>query len=130
MPADQPQEQSTDTRREELARWIVAWLSRELSIPPENVSRNRTFASHGMDSVRATMLVGDLEERLGQRLSPVLPWDYPDVDSMSLHLAEKYSFNPVAPSRMDDAALLAMLDDLSEEEVDRLLAERLNPLKG
>ena len=84
-----------------------------------NTRTNETFVRFGMDSVHAMMLVGDLEEHLDRRLPPTLAWTYPTVRTLAAHLAET---SPELAS--GDDALLDRLDDMSEEEIDALLAER------
>jgi len=83
-----------------------------------------------MDSVHAIMLVGDLEETLGCRLSPTLAWDYPTIAALSEHLAQTVepAHRPVQVTQNE--ALLARLDTLSEAELDALLAERLAVVKA
>lgn len=113
---------------QELTSWILDWMKREMRLTGE-IARGENFTRYGMDSVHATMLAGDLEELLARRLPPALAWDYPTPESLGAHLAsgavaaEPASTVP-ASSVPDDAALLARLNDLSEEELDRLLAER------
>ncbi|MES1260768.1 MAG: acyl carrier protein [Acidobacteriota bacterium] len=106
---------------DDLAAWIQEWLSRELKRPAEAIGMNSTFLQNGMDSVLAMMLVGDLEDRLTRRLPPTLAWDYPTPQSLAKFLAESHV--PAAPAPAPEADdLLSRLDDLSEEEIDRLLA--------
>ena len=105
----------------ELAAWITGWIVRELRLSPTQVAVERLFTSYGMDSVHAMMLVGDLEQHLARRLSPTLAWEYPTVEKLAEYLAL------LPPEAESDAAadLLARLDELPEEEIDRLLKERL-----
>ncbi len=114
----------TGLRQDELAGWISTWVKKELRLTDSQVAGEKTFVSYGMDSVLATMLVGDLEEKLGIRLPPTLAWDTPTIDAMSLHLAQLPASANGVPSTTD-ADLLARLDELSEEEIGRLLEERL-----
>lgn len=69
-----------------LARWICDWVSTELGIPRDQVDPGQSFMNYNMNSMSATMLVGDLEDRLSRRLSPTLAWDYPTVDDLVEHL--------------------------------------------
>ena len=110
----------------DLASWITGWISAELKIEPDQIKGDRTFVTFGMDSVHAMMMVGDLEEFLGRRLSPTLAWTYPTVEAMADHLEQEVPAAATAtPSSGEDEAILARLDELSEEEIDRLLQERL-----
>ena len=106
-----------------LDEWIRGWLGRELKLAPEDIGADKTFVRYGMDSVHAMMLVGDLEEHLKRRLPPTLAWTYPTVETLAGHLAET-SEPPATVSAASDEDLLSRLDELSEEEIDRLLAEQ------
>ena len=110
----------------DLTAWIAGWISRELKVDPAKIKGDQTFPEYGMDSVHAMMMVGDLEEHLTRRLPPTLAWDFPTVDAMADYLGrEAPPAANTAPSNGEDADILAHLDELSEEEVDRLLRERL-----
>ncbi|MDB4892552.1 MAG: putative phosphopantetheine-binding protein [Gemmatimonadetes bacterium] len=108
----------------ELHEWIRGWLGRELKLSPDDIAADKTFVRYGMDSVHAMMLVGDLEEHLKRRLPPTLAWTYPTVEALATHLAETNETVTAAPPATAESDLLSRLDDLSEEEIDRLLAEQ------
>lgn len=104
-----------------LAAWITDWLARELRISHQQITLVKPFTSYGVDSMHATMLVGDLEEYLSRRLSPTLAWDYPSVEKLAQYLSQ------LAPeAAIDaDAELLSRLDELPEEELDRLIKKQM-----
>jgi acyl carrier protein len=110
-------------RPEELSRSIGAWLARELKLPKSQIEPDKTFVRYGMDSMQAMMLVGDLEQLLARRLPPTLAWDYPTQEAMAKHLGSEAV--SAAAEESDDSEILARLDDLSEDEIDRLLQERV-----
>jgi acyl carrier protein len=111
----------TKDRVAELDAWIRDWISRELTLDLSQITPSQQFVAYGMDSLHAMMLVGDLEEYLGRRLSPTLAWSYPTVDSMGRFLADLAA----GPAPATDAEILARLDEMSEEEVARLLEQKL-----
>lgn len=98
-------------------------MHRELKLSAASVDVQKPFVSFGMDSVHAMMLVGDLEDHLGRRLPPTLAWDYPTVEKLAVHLAQDSAAASAPVS--DDSEILKRLDSLSEEEIDRLLRERM-----
>ena len=69
--------------------WLTDWLAREMGIDREKIDPRQSFLSYGMDSVQAMTMVGDLEAKLEVRLPPTLAWDFPDIDALSSHLAER-----------------------------------------
>jgi acyl carrier protein len=99
---------------EQFISWIADWMKREMHLQTE-VLADQTFARYGMDSVHSTMLAGDLEELLSRRLPPTLAWDYPTPRALAEYLVTQSH---------PEASLLTRIDDLSEEELDRLIAER------
>src|SRR5579884_2653628 len=121
--------QSQKPTRTELIDWIGAWICRELKLEQNQLDSGATFVRYGMDSVNAIMLIGDLEEYLGCRLSPTLAWDHPTIEALAEHLAQE-AIPAGSPVRSTDkAALLARLDELSEEELDALLEEHVAVVK-
>jgi acyl carrier protein len=121
---------SSDTAAaRDLSLWIQDWLSRELRRPQSAIAMDGTFLQNGLDSVLAMMLVGDLEDRLKRRLPPTLAWDYPTPNALAEFLAATQTV-PSAPSEpaSDADELLSRLqdlslEDLSEAQIDRLLAD-------
>ncbi len=117
--------------------WVTQWMVDELNLDPDVIDIDRAFLSYGMDSMRAMMLVGDLESGIGIRLSPTLAWDYPSIRALAQHIVEIAASAPAGgsdsgevrptPSRTrgeaDARAVLAQLDGMAEEEIDELLQE-------
>lgn len=120
-----------------LKSWLVDWLAGELAMDPREINPEQTFLSYGLDSVQAMSMVGELESKLGRRLSPTLAWDYPTITTIAEHLAGPLGAGAVgtaghgrsqpAPdaARAQIESLLAGIDNLEDQEVDRLLAQYL-----
>ena len=133
-----PQPQHTEQPRhteDSLRNWIADWLARELQVPRADIAPDENLLTYGMDSVSAVMLVGDLEDHLGLRLTPTLVWDYPTArklgDKAWLEYGNELSVSPSPGTNgrliesMDIAEakqLLERLDELSDTEVETLLA--------
>ena len=89
-----------------------------------------------MDSVQAMTMVGDLEANLEVRLPPTLAWDFPDIDALSSHLAERMTnVTSAAPSASQPETrsiasppngdgLLSDLESLPDSDID----DMMNPL--
>ena len=116
---------------ETLSAWLVDWLSREIPMPAEEIDTAASVLDYSLSSVTATILVGDLEDWLGLELSPTLVWDFPTIDEITAHLLEQIGVQKAgtgAPGAASGAgtedaeALLANLDQMSDAEVDALLA--------
>jgi acyl carrier protein len=117
--------------------WLFDWLAEELAIDRRGIDPERPFLSYGLDSVGAMSMVGDLEVKLKTRLAPTLTWDYPNINALTSHLFDRFG-GEAATGRVDAPVstitntsqteiknLLAGIDHMDEEEVDRLLTHYL-----
>jgi acyl carrier protein len=122
MTSDAPK---TTASKAEITAWLIDWIAAELEMPATEIDTGHSLLDYSMSSVTATILVGDLEDWLDLTLSPTLVWDYPSIDAMTDHLLEQASgAAPAAAAPAKDAgALLDDLDNLSDAEVDALLAQ-------
>jgi acyl carrier protein len=109
--------------------WLIDWLAQELRIDRKTIDPCQSFLSYGMDSVQAMTMVGDIEAKLELRLPPTLAWDFPDIDALTAHLADRLApSTSMAPEpEVSHAAsvakiesLLSELDPLSDRDVDHL----------
>ena len=127
---------------------MLEWLVARLGIDAADVSRDRPFAEFGVDSLTAVELSQELEDEFNVPLPPIVAWNYPTPAALARYLAEQSlgvgekaeqpAAEPAtngaaaaaplnsAPEFADDAelaALLAEIENLSDEEAARLLAE-------
>ena len=72
----------------EIQDWLIAHIAGLLQVGPDSINIRETFSSYGLSSLDVVSLSGELEEYLGRRLSPALAYDYPDILTLSLYLAE------------------------------------------
>lgn len=113
----------------ELRSWLIHWVANELELSAEVINSSQTFVSYNLNSVQATMLVGDLEDLLHCRLSPTLAWDYETIDALAHHLATSQLMESTSSTAQSDlpgsdpSQLLASLDQLSDDEVEALLSK-------
>jgi acyl-CoA synthetase (AMP-forming)/AMP-acid ligase II/acyl carrier protein len=84
---------------EAITAWLIARLSSESGIDPDEIDLGRPFAAFGLDSARSLAVVGELEAWLGQRLSPILLWNYPTIEALARQLAA-----PARPSSGETGA--------------------------
>jgi len=86
-PAAGPAGPAGSRSETEVIDWLVSRLARESGIDADEVDLRQPFASFGVDSARALLLVGDLEVWLGRRVPPIDLWNYPTVEALARHLA-------------------------------------------
>jgi acyl carrier protein len=111
-----------------------------LSMDPSAVARDRPFAEFGVDSLTAVELSQELEDEFGVPLPAVVAWNYPTPAALARYLAEQTTGAgeaspppamtasngaplPPAPNDAELAALLAEIENLSDDEAAKLLAD-------
>lgn len=127
MPSRPDTPPDPPAKTEVVTTWLKRWMAREFAVRPETIADTDRFAAYGMDSVAAMMLVSALEDWTGTDLPPTLVWDHPSVEAIAREIAampEARIAGAVEPAReaQDDLALLARVDDLSEDELAALVA--------
>jgi acyl carrier protein len=77
------------TRRSvaEIEEWLVDYLAEQLQCSPGEVEVTIPFDRFGLSSTTAVFMIGSLEDWLGTRLDPTLPFDYPTISALAEHLA-------------------------------------------
>jgi acyl-CoA synthetase (AMP-forming)/AMP-acid ligase II/acyl carrier protein len=129
-----------DRTAERIEAWLLEWLVARLALDPADVDRDRPFAEFGVDSLAAVELSHELEQQFNVPLPPIVAWNYPTPAALSRYLAEQTtgiseqqppatevspdgSSLSCAPDDAELAALLADVENLSDAEAARLLAE-------
>ncbi|HTN85588.1 MAG TPA: type I polyketide synthase, partial [Sorangium sp.] len=110
-------------------------LGHVLRIAPSRIDPEAPLGGMGLDSLMSLELRNRLEASLGLRLPATLAFRYPTVAALVGRLAELLDLPVAAPAAppADDAAaldtvLVESVKQLSEEEAEALLAERLAAL--
>jgi acyl-CoA synthetase (AMP-forming)/AMP-acid ligase II/acyl carrier protein len=131
----------TDRAAEQIEEWLLQWLVARLGMDPKDVARDRPFAEFGVDSLTAVELSQELEDEFGVPLPAVVAWNYPTPAALARYLAEQTTgageasppppavtasngapLSP-APNEAELAALLAEIENLSDDEAAKLLAD-------
>ncbi len=74
---------------EDIQDWLADQIAEHLGIEADEVDIKAPFDSYGLDSVQ-TMNIANLgKQYLGLKLSPLVIWNYPNVESLSHYLAEE-----------------------------------------
>ncbi len=126
-----------DRAAERIETWLLEWIMRRLGLDAADISRDRPFAEFGVDSLTAVELSQELEDEFKVPLPPIIAWNYPTPAALARYLAEhslqsaetngqSAKTAPLPASKPEDerlAALLSQIENLSDEEAERLLAE-------
>jgi acyl carrier protein len=118
-------------RRPLVAAFVRERALRALGVDPARAVDPRTpLGELGLDSLLAVELRNTLGSALGQSLSATLLFDYPTIDALTDYLLGNVlrsvqADEPPVPAPADEpASMVGAIEDLSDEEVDRLLAQR------
>lgn len=76
---------------QEIIDFLRQELSKFLSSPPEAIDITTPFEKYGLDSSKAVLMVGKLEDLLDVELPSTLLWDYNNIKSLSEHLGQNIS---------------------------------------
>ncbi len=120
----------------EIQEWLINQVASLLYVDPKTINPQASFNSFGLSSRDAVMLSGDLEEWLDRRFSPTLVYEYPTIAALTEFLASSQALRPVRienpPAEAEPKAALeerlADLEQLSDDEAEAMLLERLNKL--
>jgi acyl carrier protein len=74
---------------ETIQTWLTQQLAEQLKIEPDEVNVRVPFDSYGLDSSQVLVIAGKAETSFGFKLSPVLLWHYPTIESLSHRLVEE-----------------------------------------
>jgi acyl-CoA synthetase (AMP-forming)/AMP-acid ligase II/acyl carrier protein len=125
-----------DRAAERIESWLLHWLVDRVGLDPVDVDRTKPFAEFGVDSMTSVELSQELEDEFGVKLTPVVAWNYPTPASLSRYIAEQlcattsdpasgphFGSQPGTARQADLQKLLTEVENLSDEEVARLLEE-------
>lgn len=74
---------------EDIQDWLAAQIAKQLAVEPDEIDIRLPFESYGLDSVQ-TMSIANLgKQNFGLQLSPLVIWNYPNIESLSRYLAEE-----------------------------------------
>ncbi|MBE8968473.1 AMP-binding protein [Nostocales cyanobacterium LEGE 12452] len=74
----------------EIQTWLISHLAMYLKIPPDEIDIQEPFSTYGLDSAVAVSLTGELGQLLDCELEITLFWEYPDIETLSQYLVEKF----------------------------------------
>jgi acyl carrier protein len=122
-----------DQRRVLLEAHLRDQLAPVLRLPAGRIPSRAPFNTLGLDSLMALELRNRLEASLGVRLPATVVWKHPTTAALALHLVDLVApAAPVAPAQEAAAAVPAppaaavdRIAELSDDEVERLFAEKL-----
>jgi acyl carrier protein len=80
---------SESARARAIEDWLVFRVAAALDVPAAQIDARGPLSRHGLGSIEALAVMGDLEEWLGFTLDPALIWDYPTIAGLALYLGQE-----------------------------------------
>ena len=125
---------SAEARRDLLAAHVRGEAATVLGLSETRIDPEQGLFDMGMDSLMAVDLKTRLEAAIGHRLPSTLTFNYPTVAALAGYLADEVrGLDPApgssAPPAATPEAAAASRDDLSEDELAALLAEKLGRIR-
>lgn len=81
--------QRLDPSVEQIVTWLVNQVARFSHISADEIDITNPFSYYGLNSAAAAYMSGKLELWLTMKLSPLLIWDYPNIQLLANYLAAK-----------------------------------------
>jgi myxalamid-type polyketide synthase MxaD len=110
---------------------VLEQIGQVMRLPAERISLTTALQPMGMDSLMALELRNRLEISLALTLPTTLIWGYPHAAALAAHLAEKLQVSDedeasqTPPASTASVTAFDRVSELSDDEVDRLLAEKM-----
>jgi amino acid adenylation domain-containing protein len=73
---------------EAIEAWLVERLSRRLYRTPDTIDVQGSFFDFGLSSREAVLLTGEMEQWLRRRISPMVIYEHPTIESLAQHLSQ------------------------------------------
>ena len=119
---------------ERIESWLIDWLMDRARVPRDEIHQNKPFAEYGLDSLTAVEMSRDIEDWLGVQVTATIAWNYPTAAAMAQYLAHEVvgvpaqsphaAATPPAKSDSDFEQMLTEIETMSDDEVERLLAQK------
>lgn len=71
----------------EILGWLAQRLGTHVSVPVAQISPDVPYAEYGLDSVAALGLFGDIEEKFGLVLDPIVALEHATLTQMAAYVA-------------------------------------------
>lgn len=74
---------------ENIQDWLASQIAEQLGVESDEIDIGVSFDSYGLDSVQTMSIANQGKQYYGVQLSPLVIWNYPNIESLSLYLAKK-----------------------------------------
>ncbi len=74
--------------QQQIEHYLKVLISKEIGCHIEEIKATNEFIKFGIDSIKGIALLYQIERKLELDLNPMIFWDYPTIQKMSIKLAE------------------------------------------
>jgi acyl carrier protein len=74
---------------EDIQDWLASQIAEQLGVDSDEIDIKAPFDSYGLDSVQIMKIANLGKQYFGLQLSPIVMWNYPNIESLSQYLAEE-----------------------------------------
>ncbi|HET8683329.1 MAG TPA: SDR family NAD(P)-dependent oxidoreductase, partial [Micromonosporaceae bacterium] len=117
-----------EKRHEALVRYVAGEVAQVLMLDAEVLDPHQGMFDMGMDSLMALELKNRVQAAFGHELPSTLLFNYPTIEAVAKYLQETVLAGEQATAQPEHSdhleSLLGSLEQLSDEEIDRLFADR------
>jgi acyl carrier protein len=71
---------------EDIQDWLVTQIAEQIGTDPDTIDLRAPFSSYGLTSLQATSITALGKQLLGVPLSPLMLWNFPNIQSLSQFL--------------------------------------------
>ncbi|MEP7308320.1 MAG: AMP-binding protein, partial [Acidobacteriota bacterium] len=89
------------TTYEAIRHWLVARLATLAGLTADHLQISDPFSRYGLDSQRAVMLSGELQDWLGRPLPATIAYDFPSIHALARYLADTDPSRGASPIRLE-----------------------------
>jgi acyl carrier protein len=77
--------------QESIQSWLIDQFAEQLQLEPDQIDIKEPFDGYDLSSSQALIITGKAEKQFGFKLSPILLWHYPNIESLSHRLVEEFA---------------------------------------
>jgi acyl carrier protein len=80
---------------EDIQDWLASQIAEQLGVDADEIDIGVPFDSYGLDSVQTMNIANIGKQYLGLQISPIVLWNYPNIESLSEYLAQELETSEV-----------------------------------
>jgi acyl carrier protein len=83
------QDSITMMTADDIQDWLASQIAKQIGVDPDDIDLYVSFDSYGLDSVQLMDIASLGKQYFGLQLSPIVIWNYPNIELLSQYLAKE-----------------------------------------